>query len=315
MQYDGENQEKIEGGMSPPCAKSLRLLIFKQNPTKMKTTLRFFLTLILFISGHTIVSAQMTADSVPPGMFAVNPNVALSVAPCTTSDTMSFDINCDNSHDMILRLYKGATVIDGANTAYLYMLNDSIEVIKDTSGMVSGYARPHYFNAGDALVPAANSMWANDSVYQFGDYGCMSCTGPWSQSNMYIALRKAGQTSWMKISFNLMDGGSCVTPITISVQLILSPCMIDDVPSIANETGLEVNPNPFSETTILSTDQPLRNGTLIVYNSFGQIVRQSDNLEGQSITFNRDNLPEGVYFLSLSDEGEMISVRKIIVAD
>ncbi|HTF02768.1 MAG TPA: T9SS type A sorting domain-containing protein [Bacteroidia bacterium] len=281
----------------------------------MKTTLRFLFILILFISGHTIVSAQITADSVPPGMFAVNPYVSLSVAPCTTADTMSFDINCDNSHDVIFRLYKGATVIDGANTAFLYILNDSIEVCKDTGGMVSGYARPHYFNAGDALVPPANSMWGTDSVYQFGDYGCMSCTGPSSQTNMYIAYRKAGQTGWMKVSFSLTDGGSCVAPITFSVQLILLPCLPSDVPSLTNETNLEVNPNPFSETTILSTDQPLRNGTLVVYNSFGQIVRQSDNLEGQSITFHRDNLPEGVYFLSLSDEGEMISVRKVVIAD
>jgi hypothetical protein len=229
---------------------------------------------------------------------------------------MAFDINCDGNMDMALRLYKGATAIDGANIAYLYMLNDSFEVCKDTAGMFSGYwGRPRYYNIGDALVCPANAIWASDTIYQLGDYGCMVCSGPFSQSGAYLAFRKLGQTSWMKVSFSLNDGGSCVAPVTASIDLILSPCAPNDVAEPVRGTNLQVNPNPFSAATILSSDQPLRNGTLIVYNAFGQVVRQTDNLEGQSITFQRDGLPEGVYFLALSDEGRMISVRKIVITD
>lgn len=119
----------------------------------MKNRYAYLLICFLLIAPF-MLRAQITADSVPPGMFAVNPNITLSVAPCVTLDSATFDINCDGNPDMMLKLYKGAVIVDGANWCYLVILNDSFEIIKDTAGMFSGYfGRPHYFNAGDALVP------------------------------------------------------------------------------------------------------------------------------------------------------------------
>lgn len=157
-------------------------------------------------------------------------------------------------------------------------------------------------------------MWANDTVYQFGDYGCMSCTGPGQQSNMYIAFRKAGQTGWMKLSFSL-NNGTCTVPITATIHLILAPCIPINVPELNGTNNVTVQPNPLNETALIITEQPMQNGTLLLYNSQGQLVQQEQNLNGSSFTLHRDQLAEGVYFLHLTEDGVTVSTRKLVIAD
>jgi hypothetical protein len=283
------------------------------NPMKKFTSLLF--TLFFSLAGFFTSHAQITADSVPSGMYAVNPYISLSVSPCGSFDSSYVDLNCDQVPDMTLILYKSYTMIDGSNMLYLRILDHAYEICKDTAGMFSSfYGRPHYYNAGDPLVCPVNAEWANDSIYEFGDYGCMDCTGPNSENNVYIAYRKLGQVRWMKVSFYLSDLGSCTFTITASINLILSPCMSSGIQSSSDPSAFYVSPNPFSSQTIINTNRPLHDGTLTVYNAFGQVVKQMNNLEGQTITFQRDNLPEGVYFIRLEDD-DIISVNKIVIAD
>jgi hypothetical protein len=74
-------------------------------------------------------------------------------------------------------------------------------------------------------------------------------------------------------------------------------------------------PNPFSTQTVLKTDKLLHSATLRVYNGFGQIVEQINNISGQTITFNRNNLQSGLYFYHLSEENITIATDKIIITD
>jgi len=69
-----------------------------------------------------------------------------------------------------------------------------------------------------------------------------------------------------------------------------------------NSTDNKINvfPNPFSVQTVLQTGNYLNNVTLTVYNCFGQTVAQIKNLRGQTITFNRDNLASGLYFVRIT---------------
>ena len=272
-----------------------------------------FLLLCLYVSFNGKLRSQITADSVPPGMFAVNPFINLSVSPCTTYDSTLYDINCDGNIDFSFILYKGATVIDGANFVWLRVVNDSFEICKDTGGMYSGYPRPHYYNTGDPLVAAANSMWGNDAYYQFGDYGCMSCTGPNTQSSAFIAFRKAGQEGWMKVSFNLIDGGSCSAIISFNVASVLSPCLGNAIDEQNSESTFSIAPNPFTAMTVLTTDQPLSSGVLKIYNATGQVVREQSCLHGSVFVLEREMLPEGMYLITLADGGEPVSYDRVII--
>lgn len=74
-------------------------------------------------------------------------------------------------------------------------------------------------------------------------------------------------------------------------------------------------PNPFSSQTVLEFKNPVRNATLTVYNLYGQRLKQINNLSGESIIIQRDNLSTGIYFMELRQEGKVIATDKIIITD
>ena len=77
---------------------------------------------------------------------------------------------------------------------------------------------------------------------------------------------------------------------------------------------IKIFPNPFSLQTTLWTETSFKDATLSVVNCFGQFVKQTINVSGQKVTFFRDNLPEGIYFIRLS-EGNKIYTGKLIIID
>lgn len=104
---------------------------------------------------------------------------------------------------------------------------------------------------------------------------------------------------------------------------------IDDQPNVEyllNETTTSIAkieksikttlyPNPCFTQTILHTENNLKNASLMVYNSMGVKVKEVKNISGQTATFFRDNLPSGLYFLSLTEDNKVISVEKLLIAD
>lgn len=77
---------------------------------------------------------------------------------------------------------------------------------------------------------------------------------------------------------------------------------------------LNIFPNPFSTQTTLHIEERLQNASFTVYNSVGQTVAQIKNISGQTITFNRDNLPSGLYFVRLTEDNKVYT-DKVIITD
>ena len=184
-----------------------------------------FFLFILYISFVQFSNAQIIAGSPSAGLIISNPNINLSVS--TVGNTVSgiFDIDCDSIADMRVDLYKGPTAIDGANMAYLYVLNPLFEICADTG--TTTLRDVYYFNLGDTLICPDSTYWSNDTIYKLGDAGCMDCQGPYSVSNLFIAYRNisTSQIGWIKISFSLFDP----SPI-LSIPEILSPCLNTELP-------------------------------------------------------------------------------------
>jgi len=93
--------------------------------------------------------------------------------------------------------------------------------------------------------------------------------------------------------------------------------IIAAVPSSVDETflknELEIYPNPTSSQATLETDIQLKNATLMVTNYLGQVVAQINNIHGQTITFNCDDLPSGLYFVYLTNDSKIIASKKLII--
>jgi hypothetical protein len=76
-----------------------------------------------------------------------------------------------------------------------------------------------------------------------------------------------------------------------------------------------IYPNPFIAWTTIQTTSNLNNASLTICNAYGQIVKQVNNISGQTISFSRDNLASGVYFIRLTEENKIIAVEKLIITD
>lgn len=79
--------------------------------------------------------------------------------------------------------------------------------------------------------------------------------------------------------------------------------------------NIQVYPNPFFSETTLHSDSGLEDATLIVYNSFGQIVKQITNISGQAVVLSRDDLASGLYFFWLTDENKAVAAGKLVIYD
>jgi len=53
----------------------------------------------------------------------------------------------------------------------------------------------------------------------------------------------------------------------------------------------------------------------MVYNSYGQTVKQIKNISGQTFTLHRDNLQSGLYFLQLTQVNKIIATEKLVITD
>ncbi|MDO9511935.1 MAG: T9SS type A sorting domain-containing protein [Bacteroidales bacterium] len=76
-----------------------------------------------------------------------------------------------------------------------------------------------------------------------------------------------------------------------------------------------VFPNPFSTQTTIQTKFVMKHATLRVFNSFGQIVQQINNITGQEVIMHRNKLPAGCYFLQLVDNNRALASKRIIISD
>jgi hypothetical protein len=78
---------------------------------------------------------------------------------------------------------------------------------------------------------------------------------------------------------------------------------------------LKIYPNPFSHQTTLRTNTSMKNSRLVIYNSFGRVVKQIENISGQEYTLDRENLLSGLYFISLVQDGEIIANDKLVITN
>ncbi len=74
-------------------------------------------------------------------------------------------------------------------------------------------------------------------------------------------------------------------------------------------------PNPFSDIATLITKSELNNATLTLYNSAGQIVKETKNISGHTTLLNRDHLPAGLYIIKMSYDNQILITDKILIVD
>ncbi len=276
----------------------------------MKTKI---LILLAFIIGSRDTSfSQIIAGSGSAGLIISNPLVNLSNASIGNTVSCRFDLNCDGHADMRLDLIKGPTAIDGENEALLYVLNPLFQICADTGSGNSGQV--HYFNLGDTLISPHSAHWSVDTMHQLGNYGCMLCSGPAAENNVFIAYRNTStaQTGWIKVSFNLSDFGNSATPVTVSVPAILSPCSSTSFSSGIDDSyktnTYRIFPNPVRDYLNVETES--KSCTAMIYDNTGQLILQMKNIAGKT-RMDFSCLPNGMYFIQMQSGDNTTSTKFI----
>jgi hypothetical protein len=148
---------------------------------------------------------------------------------------------------------------------------------------------------------------------------------PYGSPNLYLNNNYWGSTSTSHIDSVIYDyfdfaNQSVVyySPILTSPVLIDSVChQFDNITSTTTDLGkmrtnFLIYPNPFSSEAILQSDHIFYNATLTMSNCLGETVKQIKNINGQTVVISRDNLPDGLYFVRLT-EGNKVYTDKIII--
>ena len=79
--------------------------------------------------------------------------------------------------------------------------------------------------------------------------------------------------------------------------------------------NISIAPNPFSNQTTFQSNIPFKNASLLVYNSIGQLIKTINYIDGQQITFSRENLPNGLYFAHLMQDNKSIYIQKLLITE
>lgn len=74
-------------------------------------------------------------------------------------------------------------------------------------------------------------------------------------------------------------------------------------------------PNPFVSELTISSDHPMRNTEIKIYDASGKIVFRSKLGNGSTFNINLEELQKGVYFLDVNHEEGMQTIRLIKVED
>jgi parallel beta-helix repeat protein len=86
------------------------------------------------------------------------------------------------------------------------------------------------------------------------------------------------------------------------------------VESKAN-TELKLYPNPAYSDVTVQTDIQLNNATLVVTDYIGQTFVQIRDINEQTIKFNCNNFPSGLYFVYIAEKSKTLAIKKLFIID
>jgi hypothetical protein len=78
---------------------------------------------------------------------------------------------------------------------------------------------------------------------------------------------------------------------------------------------LSIYPNPLKEYTVVTLPSTLTDIEYRIFNLYGQLLKTGFQHSGNSFTIQRDNLPEGVYFIEMMQGKNLMAREKFVIAD
>jgi uncharacterized delta-60 repeat protein len=203
----------------------------------------------------------------------------------------------DNSFDNDGKLFTSIGDIDDWASAVAIQADGKIVVAGNTTFLNSNY----FF-----VVVRYNINGTLDNA--FDSDGIITTAVGFNGSNQYAYTMAIQNDDKIVVA-----GSSLISDFDFSlVRYNINPV---GIPEHSNLNQVSISPNPFYNQAILQTKNILNNSSIIIYNSLGVIVNILNNVSGNTLTLNRDNLPSGSYFAQLIQDNKIIFTKKLIIID
>jgi hypothetical protein len=239
--------------------------------------------------------------------------------PVITSFTPS--IGCEYTNLVVIKggYFTGATDVTFGGVNALYFVVDSSTQItaligRDSTGVISVTTAdgtvssvdtfrmktpPSITTSTNGLIISADQ---NNATYQWID--CSDSSFILGATNQDYTVTVDGNYAVIVTLNDCSYTSLCVNMIDVSIE------------NISNDRIFSIYPNPFKTKTTFLLDNVGNPATFIVYNTFGKVVWETTNVVKRETVFDQGNLPNGVYFVHLIEQGKkVIAIRKIVLAN
>lgn len=198
-------------------------------------------------------------------------------APLTATEELIMDLSLNVGDTFYLNSYN-ITVVDS-----IYYLNGKKHIQFDKII----YAYNDTITAFKPLTFIEGVGSNAGIIYQHG----------WGQQNYLLCASKDFSQIYVDSFFN----GNCyVTWVGID--------------ELNNKTNWKLYPNPFSEFAILKIDDVLyEESSIFIYDVYGRLVKEMNNITSNEIIINKNNLQNGIYFFYLKRKHKIIASGKMII--
>lgn len=243
------------------------------------------------------VNAFSQINSYPINQTIINPGI------------LSFDLNNDSNNDFSFDII---TLSPSVLAARVLPIGTSTILDNSTFGYPDtlNYGDPvsGYFHSGTGVLGTFNTAG------QFNGAG---------EKYLGIKINASGNEflGWIKLRCSVNRDTltiiSCGYNTVASSSINAGQTMINGIyeNDKTPENAVQIYPNPFSDQTVLQTDNILHNAELTIDNCFGVTVKRLMNISGQTLTLSRNDLPNGFYFVCLKQDSKIIAIKKIIITD
>ena len=231
------------------------------------------------------------------------------IPDATPNATYSLDLNNDTIVDFLIQFDLGNKVMckPQNNNAY-------------SGNFVGGVNLPWALSASNSICETLATWYDSNSP---GTMALGTSIGYWvGETNKYLALKLVVESNtyygWARL--DLLDISTSFTIKDYAYESTPNGCIqsgqtLLGIHENSTKNSVSVFPNPFIASTTIQTIDNLKNATLTIYNLQGQNVKQVKNISGQTVFVSRDNLPSGLYFVTLTEENKIIVTEKIIITN
>jgi len=275
----------------------------------------------------TLITIKANAQTLVDTNKVWNVVSCLNFGPCGTT-VFSFGA------DTTIRTFQYKKLIvnrDSAGFAYSYPIAAREETI---TKRIYFYENGEYLaydfslNQGDTFTTSLNGCNLQMTVDSVDTISLLN-----GELRKRMFLSNFGQETWIEgvgslNGLTFVGTGSCFIDVYPELNCLkendtlkyqssnFTDCFYNTVgiQEIHNIINFRVTPNPFTESTILSFENPLHEINILkIFNMQGQIVREYSNVKGNEIKIDREKMNDGIYFFLIMNEKRIVANGSLII--